>query len=531
MMNPKLQCIGASAALGLLILSIPNHVSAADSTQLHFQNTCRADVHAEFDSAVALLHSFEYPESTAAFNAIAEKDPDCAMAYWGLAMNIWHPLWARPSRQDLQNGASVLSRTESLSVSSREASYINALKSFFSSDDVATHVERAGMYEENMRQLYTANIDDPEAVIFYALALLTTADPADSTYAKSYQSASLLNWAKDSQPSHPGVLHYLIHAYDKPELAHLALEVAEHYAEAAPDSTHAQHMPSHIFTRLGLWEKALASNVDSTRSAEEFTHRANLPGHYDEGLHSLDYLMYAMLQSARDEEAADLLDKLSTIDNTDVDSFKVAYTYAATPARYVMERQQWQDASNLELLHPDFPWQEFQWAQSIHHFARGVGAARSNQLERAKSELSRIIAIRENLSSSIAPYFSEQVQIHIAHVDAWIQFGEGNSEDALQLSAQTADREDSVVKHPVAPSEVIPARELYADMLFESGMYAESLEQFQIVLSNYTNRLNALVGVARAAEELGNIELSEIYREFIRVQTLAGNQQRNSLTP
>ena len=380
-----------------------------------------------------------------------------------------------------------------------------------------------------MSELYANYLDDPEAALFYALALLATANPQDKSYAHQYKSAALLNWVRASQPTHPGVLHYLIHSYDFPGLAHLALDAAKIYADAAPDSAHAQHMPSHIFTRLGLWDRSLASNHHSTRSAAEYTVRAGLSGHYDEGLHGMDYLMYAMLQTARDAEASELLVKLRNIGKTNTENFKVAYAYAASPARFVLERRQWLEASELVLLPAEFEWGEFPWAQSIHYFARGVGAARSNQLEQARQELQTMEKLQAGLAKATAPYWREEVMVQVDMLNAWIMFAEGDVEEALRLAQAAADREDGVDKNPVTPGEVLPARELYADMLFESGKHAWSLEQYRTVLTGSPNRLNALLGAANAASHVGQTQLAEKYHAMARAQTASGNHQREGL--
>ena len=326
-------------------------------------------------------------------------------------------------------------------------------------------------------------------------------------------------------------MHYLIHSYDYPGLAHLALKSAETYAAAAPDSAHAQHMPSHIFTRLGLWEQSLSSNHDSTRSAAEYTERSHLPGHYDEGLHSMDYLMYAMLQTARDDEAKQLLVKLGNIGRTDTENFKVAYTYASSPARYVLERREWEEASRLAFIRTDFQWQDFGWAQSIHYFARGIGATRSGQIDNARKELATIVQLQEKMSDTTLPYWKEEVQVQIEAVNSWILLAEGRQDEALLLAAIAANREDAVDKHPVTPGEVLPARELYADMLFATGDHEKSLEQYRVVLTGSPNRLNALLGAARAASGMDDVVTAESYMAVVREQTdgRIDNMSRNQV--
>jgi hypothetical protein len=519
-------CLYAVATALLALMQAPSAAAGQGASAVRFANSCAPSVQAEFGRAITLLHSFEYGETRRLFVALLADDPTCAMARWGIAMTLWHPLWAPPSSAELEEGARVLGVAAGEPMTAREAEYVEALQSYFSSTDPETHAHRVRAYETWMSELYENYPDDSEAAMFYALALLAAADPRDKTYARQYKAAALLNWVRESQPRHPGVLHYLIHAYDYPDLAHLALAPATIYADAAPDSAHAQHMPSHIFTRLGLWDRSIASNHDSTHSAAEYTKRAHLTGLYDEGLHSMDYLMYALLQTARDEEARALLEQLSDIDETDVENFKVAYTYAASPARYALERHAWREGADLERLRADFPWDEFGWAQSIHHFARGVGAARSGQLDRAAQEVVAIEDLQRRLPATTLPYWREQVSVQVDVVSSWILYGHGRIDEGLNRAAVAADREDAVDKHPVTPGEVLPARELYADMLFEAQRYPEALQQYRIVLRHVPNRLNALLGAAQAAAALGNRDLAARYRATVREQTRHGSGER-----
>ncbi len=502
--------------------------TAQDTTTVHFSNSCSASVQAAFDEAITFLHSFEYPETTRMFREIAEQDPGCAMAAWGSAMSLWHPLWAPPGEEQLNAGAVILTGVDDAPATPRERAYIDALKAFFSSTDTASNTTRVQAYKKMMAALYANNLDDPEAAVFYALALLASADPRDQNYTNQFTAAGILNWVKSTQPVHPGVLHYLIHSYDFPGLAHLALDSAETYARIAPDSAHAQHMPSHIFTRLGLWDKSLSSNHDSKRSADEYTVKANLAGHYDEGLHSIDYLMYALMQTARDGEAAKLLQTLAGISRTNTENFKVAYAYAASPARFALERRQWKEAQHLELIRNDFAWDDFGWALSIHHFARGIGAARAGAIAEATQELQIIAGLQKELPPSTLPYWREQVQVQYEMLKSWLELAGGEQAMALSGAKAAADREDAVDKHPVTPGEVLPARELYADMLFETGDYTEALVQYRTVLRNSPSRLNAMQGAARAAEKAGETAAATEFRRAIAHQTARGNRRRVS---
>lgn len=503
--------------------------AASASRTVNFPISCIRGVEPEFNRAIELLHSFEYPESERVFRLILDADPDCGMARWGVAMNRWHPLWALPSATDLATASAMLAQINISMLTEREAGYVAALKLFYTDTKSLSHQTRALSYRDRMAQVYEDNLNDPEAAVFYALSLLATADPTDKTYANQFKAAGLLNWVRNSQPHHPGVLHYIIHSYDYPGMAHLALDAATIYADVAPDSAHAQHMPSHIFTRLGLWDRSISSNHDSTASAAEYTERAQLPGHYDEGLHSIDYLMYALLQTARDDEARQLLDDLHAIGKANDQNFKVAYTYAAAPARYALERREWSEATRNRLLPEDFPWHEFAWARSIHHFARGIGAARSGRIDLASRELDQIREISTALPVTTLPYWREEVFVHHDALLSWIELAQGEVDTALALAEAAADREDAVDKHPVTPGEVLPARELFADMLLELGRHDEALDQYRLVLSGSPSRANALLGAGKAAAQLGIRSAALDYYRVLLNQSESGNQDRRGL--
>lgn len=512
-------------AILILFLSLQSSVTTAavgSSPLIVFSNSCRAEVQADFSEAVALLHSFEYAQSSKIFENIIQRDPDCAMAQWGVAMNLWHPLWAPPNSENLEKGAKLLANTDDLDKTPRESAYIDALKTFYSSADTSTNSAREQAYETRMAKLYMQYLDDPEAAIFYALSILSTADPRDKTYSHQYKAAGVLNWVRSAHPNHPGVLHYTIHAYDFPGIAHLALPSAMVYADAAPNSAHAQHMPSHIFTRLGLWDRSLSSNHHSDETAIEYTENAKLPGYYDQGIHAMDYLMYGMLQTGRIQEASALLDRINGIKKAHNEMLAVAFTYAAAPARYTLELRKWDQASQLELGHPEFPWEKFKWAPSVHFFARGFGAVRSGKIAQAHQEIAKLENLQSSLPSTTLLYMRDQVQVQINLIKSWVLLSEGKVDAALLLAKTTAEREDSVDKHPVTPGAVLPARELYADMLQETGNSTEALKQYQIVLQSSPNRLNALKGAQQAAERIADQRTADIYKQTICKQTSRG---------
>lgn len=508
-----------------IALMFSQQALAGDNSAAHLSISCAKPAQKSFDAGLAMLHSFEYATARREFERASARDPKCAMAYWGAAMTMWHPLWAPPTQADLERGASILKLAAPLARTAREDAYLTALSKFFSSADVLTHASRARAFETDMRALHLADRDDREAALFYALSLLATADPRDKTYASQYRAGAILALVGVSAPLHPGVLHYTIHAYDFPPLAYLALPAAQRYANAAPDSAHAQHMPSHIFVRLGMWEEAIRSNVDSTRSAAEYTHREHLDGHYDEGLHSLDYLTYALLQTGRDADAADLLNKLRALGKPNESNFKAAFTYASSPARFALERGAWREAAALKIEPADFPWREFPWALSITHFARGVGAAKSGDIDGARSEEAAIKRLEAALAPTTLPYWREEVAVQRDLVDAAILAAQGKVDEALTIAAAAADREDAVDKHPVTPGEVLPARELYGDMLLEAGHAGDALAAFETVLSHAPNRLNALIGAARAAKASGAAEKAQNYQERALSQAAKGDRK------
>jgi tetratricopeptide (TPR) repeat protein len=467
----------------------------------------------DFNIAIALLHSFEYNESEKMFAKIIERSPDCAMAYWGVAMSNFHPLWAPPTEAELRKGAKAIELAASINnKTKRESDYIDALAKFFENAGQSDHRTRVLSYENAMEKLYQTYPDDIEAGVFYALALNAAADPADKTYAKQKKAFSILNPIFQKQPLHPGLAHYIIHNCDYPPLAELALPAARKYASIAPASAHAQHMPSHIFTRLGLWDECIRSNLVSVSAAQCYAIKAKIKGHWDEELHGIDYVVYAYLQKGNDELAKQQLDYLQTIDEVDGVNFKTAYAFAAIPARYALERKMWKEAAALP-LHPDgFPWEKFPWEESIIHFARSLGALHLNDINTAKTELENLKSRYDKLAKqSDKKQEAIQVAIQVKATEAWIEYKQRNNEKALELMKEAAEMEDGTEKHPVTPGEVIPARELYGEMLLEMNKPALALENFELDLKTHPNRFNGLYNAAIAAQKAGNKEKAILY--------------------
>jgi tetratricopeptide (TPR) repeat protein len=473
--------------------------------KVSFVISCSTQSQRQFNRAVAWLHSFEYGESERAFNEIAITDPKCAMAHWGAAMSLYHQLWAPPSPGELEKAAQSLRKARQIGArTKRERDYIDAIARFFDDWERVDYPTRAARYEQAMEKVYTRYPSDREAGVFYALALNATAlatAPMDKTYSKQKKAAAILNRVLRLEPEHPGVTHYLIHSYDYPPVAYLALAAARRYARIAPSSSHALHMPSHIFTRLGLWDEDIATNIRSENAAKDYARKNRLNATWDEQLHAMDYLAYAYLQEGRDSEARAVLDELKAIRKTEPETFKVAYSFAAIPARWTLERRRWSEAAELKVEPVDFPWPRFQWAEAITHFARAIGAARNGDSNRARIEVEKLAEVQRQLVGAKDNYdWATQVEIQRRAAAAWVAKAEGKDSEALQLMRSAADLEDSTDKHPVTPGAVLPARELLGDMLLELGHSLEALTQFETSLQTSPNRFGGLYGAGRAAE-------------------------------
>ena len=475
----------------------------------------------DFNFATALLHSFEYDEAEKVFAKIIEEEPTCAMAWWGVAMCNFHPLWTAPEEPELKKGLTSLEIAKSIGQKTeRESDYIEALTSFYKEWDKVDHRTRCTGYEKAMEALYKKYPDDKEAAIFYALALDASADPADKSFANQKKAGEILNSIYPNESNHPGIIHYIIHTYDYPGLAHLALPAARKYAFIAPSSAHAQHMPSHIFTRLGLWDESIQSNIASTESAKCYAESAGIKGHWDEELHGLDYLVYAYLQKGETKLVREQFDYLKTIKEVYPANFKVAYSFASIPARYVLENKMWKDAASLEIHPASFPWEKFPWQKAIIHFTRCLGAVHTDQLDLAKAEWNELNRLHDELVKQKETYKANRVDIQVKASQAWIQWKEGKNKEALDNMNLAADMEDKTEKHPVTPGEVLPARELLGDMLMQMKEPGKALEMYEASLKKHPNRRNSLYGARMAAEASGKKELAKIYSK--QFQDLTG---------
>lgn len=497
---------------------------------VNFPIQCDAQAQEKFSRAVALLHSFAYEEAEKVFNEVAAADPKCAMAYWGVAMSNYHPLWAAPTPAEAMRGMEAINKLKTLTAGTeREKDYIAAINAFYQDADKATYADRKMAYHKGIEQVYTKYPDDREAAIFYALSLNATASPKDKTYVNQKKAVQILEKILKENPDHPGIYHYIIHNYDYPDLANLALPAARQYSKVAPAVPHALHMPSHIFTRLGLWEESVQSNLASEAAGKALMSKTD-PGatHYDD-VHAMDYLVYAYLQMDQDQKAKQVLDEMREIKKVNVPSFSVGYAYAVSPARFAIERGQWKEAAKLTLWHEDFPWSKFSYGEANLYFARALGEAKTGDVDSAKNDVKKLETIRQALIDAKDPFWPDQIEIQRLSAAGWIAFAEGNKEEALTLIQKASDLEDSTEKHPVTPGPIIPAREQLGNLLMELNKPQEALEAYEKSLAKSPNRLNGLYGAARAAELTQNSEKATRYYSQLVELTKNGDGNREEL--
>jgi predicted Zn-dependent protease len=468
--------------------------------QVHFPISCTKDVQVQFDRAVALLHSFWYAEAAKAFTTITEADPTCAMGYWGIAMSVWYPLWQPPSEAMLKKGGGAVEQANAVGAKSeREQQYIAAIEVFYKDADRLDHRTRSLAYEKAMEQLYQRYPEDREAAVFYALALNATASPTDKTYANQLKATAILAKVFEEQPEHPGVAHYLIHSYDYPPLADRGLDAARRYAKIAPSAPHALHMPSHIFTRLGLWQESIESNQHSATAAK--AHQSTF-----EQLHALDYLVYAHLQQAQDVAAKRVLDDRNATIQGDLENFAAAYAYAAIPARYTLERRRWSDAAQLE-PRPS----KIKYTEAITYFARAMGSARTSDVTSARANVDKLQTLQGELVAAKQSYWADQVEIQRRLAAAWTAHADGKNDEAVTLMRSAADLEDSTEKSPVTPGPIFPAREMLGELLLELNQATQALQEFETSMQREPNRFNGFYRAARAAEMAGDGDRARTY--------------------
>ncbi|MGH7465278.1 MAG: tetratricopeptide repeat protein, partial [Longimicrobiales bacterium] len=453
-----------------------------------------------------MLHSFWFESARAAFTAVLEADPQCAMAHWGVAMTMMgNPMTrATPSRAALEEGAAAAARAAQLgsAATHREQMYIAAAAAYYADHQTRDHLTRMRSLEEAFADLHEAHPEDMEAAIFHARTIVANASPADRTFAAQLRGAGIMQPLFDEHPDHPGLAHYLIHAYDVPQLAERGTKAALAYADIAPAAPHALHMPSHIFTRLGYWDESIETNARSAR-AEPDSNAA---------VHPLDYMVYAYLQQGRDTDARNVVERVVRIDDSYYGGL-LGYNFTAMPARFAVERGAWADAAALRLPVGAAP-----YVQALAHFARAVGAARTGNAAAAQADVAALARLKAELDGANDSYWATVVESQRLAAAAWVAHANGDVDAAVQLAHEAAELEETVEKHPVTPGPLLPARELEGDLLLALGRAADALAAYERTLEREPRRARALFGAARAAEQTGDAEAAAArYREILEV--------------
>jgi tetratricopeptide (TPR) repeat protein len=510
-----------------------------------FPITCDSKVQPDFDRGVALLHSFFYEEARRVFTSISERDPNCAMAQWGIAMTWWHPIWTPPTRDEMRAGKTAIEKAMSLKTGSdRERGFINALNTYYNTADGSTAApvgqschgpvgprDRVVAYENAMQQLRNKYPDDFEVQAFYAFAVLSTgyATPNDTSLAKQREAAGILEklWKQDSK--HPGVVHYLIHSYDYPQFAQRGLAAAKAYDSIAPWVPHALHMPSHIFTRLGMWDESVAANRASAEASRAYAAMRHRDATEAEELHALDYMAYSYLQEAQDTEAKKIVDLAAKVHKTNPElEFSAAYALAAIPTRYAFERNDWAAAANLAI--PNVPhWSSFPFMEALIEYGHALGRAHTGDLDGAQKAIARMQQLRDETKDSKFDYFKSHLDLQMQAASAWVAAAEGKKSEAAEMLRRAADSEDKLGKHPVSPGAFVPVREQLGSLLLEMGQPKEAQQEFEAALKIYPGRFRGLYGAAQAAEQAGDKEDANRYYTKLAAQTSKAAGSRTEL--
>jgi tetratricopeptide (TPR) repeat protein len=506
----KILAIALAGLLPVANAQDPDHSEATGHLgSVHFSTSCSPSVETTFDRGIALLHSFWFSASIETFNEVLRQDPSCVIADWGIAMSEWgNPFSSSRSPRALAAGSAAVAHAEATGFKTdRERAYLMAVKELYENSADVNERTRTVAYEDAMARLAVSYPDDIEARIFYALAIGQDIDPTDKTYAQRLKAGAILEKEFAKQPDHPGLAHYIIHTYDIPPLASRALIAARRYAKIAPDAAHALHMPSHTFTRLGLWQESIDTNIRSAAVASKDPHAAA------EQLHALDYMVYAYLQTGQDAAAYAVVNSIAPIGARIRDAAGNAappsagyYALAEIPARYAIERNAWGEAAALQPRETTFP-----WVDAVTYFARGIGSVRSGNPAAAAKDAEKLGQLRDALLASKDTYWAEQVAIQQLEVTAWIALDEGRSGDAVTMLRDATNREDATDKAAVTPGPLKPARELLAEMLLQLNRPMEALKEFEQVMRKEPNRFRATYGAAYAASVLGDHAKAHTY--------------------
>jgi hypothetical protein len=516
--------------LGLLLLVGAQPASLAAQEHEHtggerlgrvkFPVSCVPEAQRRFERAMAALHSFWWEEGRHAFGSVLEADSTCAMAHWGLALNAWgNPFTGGPNGDNLRTGAAEAARAVALGApTARERGFLAAAAALYRDHDSVPAPARLRAYSDTLARMHRDLPADPEVALYYALSLVATASPTDTTFARQKQAAAILNPLFARYPDHPGLAHYIIHANDSPRLASLGLDAARRYAGIAPDAPHAQHMPSHIFVRLGLWDETVESNRRSYGAGVRFARAQGLSGVGYEQFHAMDYMVYGYLQRGRDSAARAMVAEALAITEVRSPSPLVRwYNRTAMAARLPLERSDWRAAAQLPVADPEVP-----VAEMLSRFARGVGAAHLPEPTQLRQEVEALQRIEQLLASRNDSYWSRIAGIKRQALHAWVVLASGDTTTALREAKAAADLEDVTEKHPITPGELMPARELEADMHLAAGHYRAARAAYLATLKREPGRARSVFGAGRAAELAGDRAAAATgYREYLRLMEAA----------
>lgn len=494
--------LAGAAALASLLAAGPcqAHEGREQLGKVHFPTSCTPQAQSLFDRAMLYQHSFWYSASGRAFEDVLKADPACAIAYWGYAQSLLANPFNPTPPKSLALGLETVRRGQALGAKTRrENDFLASIGAYYADYDKLDQRKRAQAYLAAMEKLAKSYPEDDEAQIYYALALDIAASPSDKTYSNQLKAAAILEKIFERQPRHPGAAHYLLHSYDYPPIAEKGLNAAKRYAEIAEAAPHAQHMPSHIFTRVGYWKESIASNAEAARIA-----RAEREP--DDQLHASDYMVYAYLQLGLESKAREVIEEMNAVTGFNPERNTGPFALAASPARYVVERGDWKAAAQLE-VRPT----KFAYVEAMTRFARALGAARGGNPESARPEIVKLAALRDKLRQANDAYWADQVNIQWQAATAWTLYAEGRHAEALAAMTNAAEAEDQTEKGTVTPGPLAPARELLGTMLLEHGAYADALAAFEATLKKEPNRLRATAGAARAAEKAGDPARARAY--------------------
>lgn len=498
---------------------------------VEFRISCNAGAQAEFNRGMALFHSFWFDPAIKSFKSVLAKDPSCGMAHWGIAfMSIGNPFAWPANPKAMQAGATAITDAERTGAKTeREQAYIAALAGFFRDWENVPHRTRAVALQKAMEALAARYPDDDEAQVLHALLLDATALPSDKTFANQLRAAAILEPMFRKYPDHPGVAHYLIHSYDYAELAEKGLASARVYAGIAPSVPHALHMPSHIYSRVGLWPDMVEGNRRSYQAAKaELTDKTLGIGAYD-ALHAMDYMVFGELQQAREQAAAKIVQETAGIQKVNVENFPAAYAFAAIPSRFALERRDWKSAANLKLSPASLSWDKFPQAEAILVFSRALGAARMGDVAAARRDQQRLEELKAAMLAAKIGYWPSQADFQIKTIAAWTAFAEHRHEEGLRLMREAADMEEASDKHPVTPGNVVPSRQLLAEMLMEDGKPSDALVEFRRSLARDPNRYHTIAGAARAALAAGDKAGAQKYFEQLLSVAANADTRRSEL--